>query len=136
MKPKVFTRKDDLRKELEGIEKKEHAAMVAQSLPILKKKHEGKYYKVANSFGGNKKWWKYIHVQSIEAKDVYTIGIDNDTPTARYNGMSFETDAHGTFHFNKKENGYLHFLPKKSITKQEFNSYLSLVAFFLTKTSK
>jgi hypothetical protein len=77
-------------------------------LPKIKLKHEGKYYKYLNSYGGDaEKWWLYYRVDKVN--DIHT-----------WSGASFQDDKRGKLEFTIEKRGYISSL-KQRVSKSEYD---------------
>lgn len=112
--------KEQLKKQLNYITKKEEKEMIEKHYPEFKKL-EGTCYKTKNTYGCPKKpsdyWFLYTKITKIKREDVYdTIG---NGVTCRFKGWSFQNSKYNNFSVELKKTGYVHSLGKQ-ITEEEF----------------
>lgn len=82
------------------------------SLPDIKKRYEGKYFKYRNSYGPRSKgWWLYSFVIEVMGPDNFIVD-------------SFETDEKGEAVFQHKKSEFSEHLFQQSIHKSVYNAAL------------
>lgn len=84
-----------------------------KTIPELRKKYEGKYWRYRNCVSDNNSWWLYSYCRKVT--DVYTAIFDRfEATTANDNECVFRFNESGGFHLCQKE-----------ITKSEYMKALN-----------
>lgn len=103
-------------KQLEAQEKKQLKELIAtrrtisqlknaKTLPLLKKKYEGKYFKYRNSYGSDEEWWLYTYCIEVLANSSFKV-------------ISFQKTSLGKIEIEEKEGS--DYLFAHEITMVEF----------------
>ncbi len=92
---------NEIRKQISKIEREE-------KLPSIKKKYEGKYFKVQNCYSGDTYWPLYQKVEKVD--DVRW-----------FKGWSFQTDSYGKISIEKEKSMTINSIGTE-ITKKQFDA--------------
>jgi len=84
-----------------------------KTIPALKKKYEGTYWKYNNGYNGNDRWYLYAYCHSVSNVNFFVF----DT---------FQTDVHGEVSIEFKKQSGSHLFQTK-ITKAEYHRELNKV---------
>jgi hypothetical protein len=115
--------KEELQKQLAKIQEQERKEFTNKHWPEFQKLI-GKCFRYRNSYGTGKDWWLYIKVTNINKSSIYP--VHGGSPSARYDGFSFQVDYYGNIQIEKERNGYVHSLGKE-ITQAEFTKAFNSV---------
>lgn len=115
MKPKTTLSKEELKKQLNAIIEKEEQAFIKKHLPAMKKKYEGKCFKLMNWNGSGKKWPLYVKVTKIDHVQLANGG----KAQAYYYGWSFQTNSQKQIIINPNDKSFVHLLGRQ-IPEAEF----------------
>lgn len=111
--------KEELQARLQAIEEKEFSDKIETDFPELKK-FEGKYFKLKDTYGSGKSWYRFISVLSVKKEDAYFI-YNGKQITSTFSGISFETRPEGMSCVKTISSDYIHSLDKE-ISEKEFKN--------------
>lgn len=127
-------KKEELRKQLADIEKKELQERINLEYPKFKELI-GTCYKYKNSYSCPEKksdyWYTYMKILSITPNDLYLGGINNDMMLARCKCFKYQIDKYGEIKVNPVYETFVHSLGQE-ISIDEFNKkYKQLISNLL-----